>query len=193
MSNEFELLKIDFQQCFQQMRHYDSIFWSTVKFIFTGYAVMFTATGIILELELSSRIAWTGITTLLFFTGFAGTLLQLVLLRNRIYYVRVARFVNEVRQSYLNKKVMGVQNIAGLYDDPRSPKALNLMSSQLIITYFMIICNSLFYSFGIASTCVEQDFELLHINMFWPSIVFAAAFIIQIFLVILYLKLKDKN
>lgn len=193
MTIERELLKTDFQQCFEQMRHYDSIFWSTVKFMFTGYAAVFTATGGLLGLKLSSGIAWTGITILLFFAAFAGSLLLLVLLRNRIYYVRVARFVNEIRQAYINQKAMGVRNIARLYTDPRSPKAMNPMSTQLIITYFMVICNSLFYAFGTASACAEPKLEGLHVNLLWPSIVFVAAFICQLILVVLFLKLKDKD
>ncbi len=193
MTIEYELLKTDFQQCFQQMRHYDSIFLSIVKFMFTGYAAVFTATGGILGLQLSSGIAWTGITILLFFTGFAGMLLLFLLLRNRIYYVRVARFVNEVRHTYINQKVMGIQNIAGLYADPRSPKAMNPMSTQLIILYFILICNSLFYAFGTASACAEQELEVLRVNLLWPAIVFVVALVFQLILVVLYLKLKDKN
>lgn len=193
MTLEHELLKTDFQQCFEQMRYYDSIFWSTVKFMVTGYAVVFTATGGLLGLKLSSGIAWTGITVLLFFTGFAGTLLLLVLLRSRMYYLRVARFVNEVRQAYINQKVMGVQNIAGLYTDPRSPKAMNPTSTQLITTYFTAICNSLFYAFGTAAACAELKSEVLRVHLLWPSIVFAAALVGQLVLVVLYLKLRDKD
>jgi len=193
MTTELELLKTDFEQCFEQMRHYDSVFSNTVKFMLTGYAVVITATGGLLGLGLSLVTRWVGIAGLLFFTGLAGTLLLLVLLHNRKYYVRVARYVNEVRQSYIKQKVLGIQNLADIYTNPKLPRAMNPLSSQLIIMYFAAICNSVFYAFGTAAICIKTELEALDVNLLWPSIIFVASLILQISSVALYLKSADKD
>jgi len=150
-THSIELLKIDFQECFNQMRHYDNLIWQVTAGILSLdaaiLAVIFNLLDSketvkpVLPLFISSVIALGGLIIGLFALYF--------ILKTRIYYVKVARYVNEVREQYLKENPLGIRNQAGLYTNPSFPKIANFKSSQLVPSYILILINSFFFLLGL--------------------------------------------
>jgi len=175
-----EFLKIDFQECFEQMRHYDRLFWQVTAGIFSLDAAILATVFNLLE----SKYFSTSILGLVVFGGFIiGIIALWFLLKNRIYYVKVARFVNEVRRQYLENKPLGVENQAGLYTNPEYPKYSNLTSSQLTSVYIMIIINSFYAFVGLLFLTENSGIALLS---------FVSLLIIQVILTVCFLRSKEK-
>jgi hypothetical protein len=98
-------LERDFNQCFQQMRHYDSQIFELSKFVFVAYTGLIAlATGLYqlgqknnLDFELAAEaVSSTGLILGLFLVG--------SVVRNRVYFVQVVRYINEQRGLFLALK-----------------------------------------------------------------------------------------
>lgn len=144
-----DLLKIDFQQCFEQMRHYDRIFLQFVAGIFSfNIGILIILFKLFQNstkqyLFFNFEQVWL---IILIMALCVGIFSLIFLSRNRLYYIRVARFVNEVRSHYLNAQPLNISNKANLYIDYTSPKAFSFFSTQLILIYILSIINA-FYLF----------------------------------------------
>lgn len=144
-----DLLKTDFQQCFEQMRHYDRIFLQFVAGIFSFNTAILVILFKLFQnstkkfLFLDLKQIWLIILIMALCVGFFSLIF---LSRNRLYYVRVARFVNEVRNHYLSIQPLNIANKAKLYVDYKHPKTFSLFSTQVILFYILSILNA-FYLF----------------------------------------------
>lgn len=143
MENEKEALKFlerDFNQCFQQMRHYDSQIFDILKFMFTAYTVLIgAALGLFkanLQVDLTVPIVIALIIGLML-----GAFMFYLALINRSYYVRVARYINEQRNLFLSFKPLGFENISRMYTDAKQPY-FSRESSQIWLTYIIGALNS---------------------------------------------------
>lgn len=191
-----DFLRADFDQCFSQMRHYDTNLFEMVKFIFTGYAAVISAVAALLGSHPRQASTLIGSSGLMFLGGAGGTILLGFLLRNRVYFTAVARFINEIRRQYLQSNPIGVRNEAGFYTDPQCPKVLSPGSSHFILMYFVAMLNALLLGafvsilyawFNLQPNC-NPDF-----NYLCAIIVTVLVFIIELLWIILYAKAKDKK
>lgn len=66
-----------------------------------------------------------------------------VVLRNRNYFVHMARYINEQRRLFLSTPALGFQNISRIYTDPKQPRFNDLRSTHLLIIYTMALTNSI--------------------------------------------------
>jgi len=153
MPTEDDLLVADFQQCFEQMRHYDSQFILAIKFLYTLYVGIAGASYVLVTArqEEYGTIMAAG---LLCFGAIVGVLFLYYLLRTRVYYTRVARYINEIRLSYLRLSPMAVENKAGIYTDPAKPRAFSPASTHIILMCFTSLCNA--SMFAGSSALLEQ-------------------------------------
>ena len=175
-----EFLKLDFQECFEQMRHYDRLVWQVAIGIFSLDAAILAVVFNLLKTKYFS------LKILGLFIILGGCIIGLFalwfLLKNRIYYVKVARFINEVRKHYLERKPLGIKNMAGLYTNPEYPKYNNLFSSQLASVYIIIIMNSFYLLIGTI---------FLTKSLVVSTLVFTAFLIFQLAITICFLSLKE--
>ena len=138
-----EFLERDFNQCFAQMRHYDTQIWDICKFTFTSYTVLVSvAIGLYkysLEKQLDlvpASIAALSIGVLL------GTFMFFLTIRNRVYFVFVARYINEHRRLFLNRKPLGFENVSKMYINPNLPRFLDWRSSEVWLSFVIAVLNS---------------------------------------------------
>ncbi len=117
-----KFLQSDFNQCFEQMRYYDSQIFNILKFMFTGYSALigislgFYKFGLEKEIDLSIPIiSALSIGLILGFFMFALTV------RNRIYFVLVSRYINEQRGFFLQFKPLGFNNQTKMYTNRFQP------------------------------------------------------------------------
>src|SRR5438477_10919246 len=89
-------LERDFNQCFQQMRHYDGQILDICKFAFTAYTAAFGAALTVYKYGIDKGIDYTSpAIAILSVALFLGFCMMALATRNRGYYVLVARYINE--------------------------------------------------------------------------------------------------
>jgi 5'(3')-deoxyribonucleotidase len=150
-----ELLVSDFQQCFEQMRHYDDGFRETVGFGFGGVLAVVAAYAALVGTYGLKPVVLVALGLLTLLGSLMGTLLVMWLARNRVYYAFVCRYVNEIRCAYTAGSPGGVQNKAGMYTDVSLPPILNPWSTQTLQVYFLSLCTALLFAGSLGTFLVE--------------------------------------
>ncbi|MBI2556053.1 MAG: hypothetical protein HY607_10795 [Planctomycetes bacterium] len=189
---EKEALKFldrDFNQCFQQMRHYDAQIFDILKFIFTAYT---TIIGVAIGLYQFGLKENKILTLPAIFVLSVGLLLGLFMfalaIRNRVYFVQLARYINEQRGLFLKFKPIGFENKSLMYTNPKQPPYFNWRSSQAWYSYIIASLNSMLLGALIfivfASNCYR--WQMVGIS----SILL---FIIQLAIAISYLKSRENK
>jgi len=137
-----KFLERDFNQCFGQMRHYDSQIIEICRFSFiaysglTGIALGLYKFGIEKQIDLRMPISTSIIIGLII-----GLLMYALAIRNRVYFVQVARYINEQRDLFFKEKPMNFKNKSRMYTDCRQPPYFNWRSSQAWIFYIIAMLN----------------------------------------------------
>ena len=139
-----KFLERDFNQCFAQMRHYDSQIWNVCRFTFTAYiAILGTAIGMY-RYSTEESIDLTQAAMFVLGAGLVlGLLIYSLVIRNRVYYVLVCRYINEHRKLFLESKPLGFENISGMYVNPALPPYFNWQSWQSWLCYIIAVLNAL--------------------------------------------------
>jgi hypothetical protein len=182
MSVHENLLIADFQECFQQMRHYDDTFRATLSFGFSMVLAVEAASGALVERYGFSRLVMITVGFLLITAALAVTLLVGLLARNRVYFAFVVRYVNEIRGLYLAESPGGILNRAGWHSDYRFPQVFNPASTQSIQVYFLLICSSFLLSIGITALLAGHAVAVgrrPHVGWFTGAAVLVAAVALQ--------------
>ena len=124
-------LERDFSECFAQMRHYDGQVWDICKFTFTAYTALL---GVAIGLYRYSIDRQTNLAPAAMAALGVGVLLGVVFLslvvRNRVYFVVVARYINEHRAFFLEHRPLGFENASRMYTNRSQPPFFNWRSSQ---------------------------------------------------------------
>lgn len=137
-----KFLERDFNQCFIQMRHYDAQLFDTLKFLFSGYIGLIGFALGLYQFGVKERIdlSMPGIVVLA-----VGILLGLfmfsVAVRNRVYFVHVARYVNEQRKFFTDIKPLGFKNESKMYTNSKYPQYFNWRSSHSWLLYIIAFLN----------------------------------------------------
>lgn len=138
-----DFLKSDFEQCFQQMRHYDNQIFNICKFAFMVYSSFFAVAIGLYKFGIEKGLDLSLIATSILLTGFVvGVMIFCQVIRNRIYCVQVVRYINEIREKFLQNKPLAFENNVQMYINWRKPAFCNLASSQLWISYLIAFLNA---------------------------------------------------
>ncbi len=184
-----KFLERDFNQCFMQLRHYDSQIWNICRFAFTAYiAILGTAIGIY---KYSTEKGFDLIPAAIGVLGaglMLGVLLYSLVICNRAYYVLVCRYINEHRKLFLETKPLGFENVSGMYMNPEMPPYFNWRSWQMWLCYIIALLNALVAALLVFFT-LEQN------PWCWTLAVMVGIItaLIQIGFGIKYLKTREKK
>lgn len=138
-----KFLERDFNQSFEQMRHYDNQIIEMAKLMpviyggMTGLALGFNQLGINQRIDLRYPIM-AG----LFAALVVGITLFAHVIRTRVYFVHVCRYVNEHRRFFLAMKPLGFPNATGMYTSINKPPFFDWPSSHLMIAGAMAFLNA---------------------------------------------------
>src|SRR5438034_735849 len=133
----------DFNQCFQQMRHYDSQIFEIGKFMLASYAGIIGLALGLYQFSLKETIDLRLPAEALLAIGLLhGLLLFGMAVSNRAYFVKVARYINEQRRLFLSSRPMGFQNESEMYVSQTYPEFYDWRSSQLWLTHLVATLNS---------------------------------------------------
>lgn len=183
-----KFLERDFNQCFQQMRHYDGQILDICKFAFTAYTAITGASLALYQYGRDKNINYSGPAASLFLIGLLiGICLFAMLVRNRVYFVIGARYVNEHRDYFLKGGTLDLQIQAPIYG-PDEPSYFNWHSSQSLLLYVLAILNSVLL--GLGSFLLFDSCPLKR----WLAITASVALLVlQLVFAICYLKSRDSK
>lgn len=144
-----KFLERDFNQCFQQMRHYDGQIIEIVKFAVTSYAAIAGGALALYKYGLEKKIDFSAPALLLVAVGFLfGVTLLALVVRNRTYFVLVTRYLNEHRAFFLVGKPLGFKNAVRMYTNHSQPPYFNWRSSQTLLLNALAVLNASLVGLG---------------------------------------------
>ena len=181
-----KFLERDFNQCFQQMRHHDTQIFDILKFMFTAYTVLIGAALGIFKANLQVDFTIPIIISLIIGLILGAFMFYLVLI-NRSYYVRVARYINEQRKLFLAFKPLGFENISRMYIDEKQPY-FSRESSQIWLAYIIGALNSTLL--GVLLFILLASYSYKWLTVIGVSF---ALFSVQLAITIKYLKSQENN
>jgi hypothetical protein len=123
---------------------------------------------------------------------FVGLMLGLfmfsLVIRDRVYFVQVARYINEQRKLFFQSQPMGFDNKSLMYTDPTQPPYFNWRSSQAWIAYILSFLNSILLGILLFILFVSKCYS-------WWTVVIgcSALFIIQLAIAVAYLKSRENK
>jgi len=138
-----EFLRADFGESFRQMCHYDSQIVDVCKFAFVGYSTVLGVAIGLYKFGIEKKVNFVLPAGAIILVGMiVGVVVFSLVIRNRIYFVVVARYVNELRGHFLHVKPLGFENKTGMYTDWRRPPYFDVWSSQLLTSYMIGFFNA---------------------------------------------------
>ncbi len=181
-----KFLERDFNQCFQQMRHYDAQIFDILKFMFTAYTVLIGAALGLFKANLQVDLAVPIVISLIIGLVLGAFMFYLVLV-NRSYYVRVARYINEQRKLFLAIKPLGFENISRMYTNEKQPY-FSRESTQIWLAYIIGALNSMLLGVLLFIIFALYSFK-------WLAVVGVSLLVlfVQIAIAIKYLKLQESK
>lgn len=147
---EAKFLERDFNQCFQQMRHYDGHILDIFKFAFTAYTAITGASLALYKYGHEKDIDYSlPAASLLLIGSLIGICLFALVVRNRVYFVIVTRYVNEHRGHFLGKEPLDLKIQTPIYRKSNQPSYFNWLSSQSLLLYVLAVLNSMLLGLGL--------------------------------------------
>lgn len=184
-----KFLERDFNQCFTQMRHHDGQIWDICKFSFTAYTALLGVAIGLYRISVDKQVDLIpAALTMLAVGAILGFFMLLLIVRHRVYFVRLARYVNEHRRLYLSKKPLEFENESGMYTNPGEPRFFSWQSWQLWLSCIIATLNSLLLAVLV--------FIPLHTHWSkWLASVgaFLAFLVFQIIVVVSYLRSREES
>lgn len=190
------LLVSDFEQCFEQMRHYDDAFQGALQFAYTGVVAVAGASGTLLQIWHVNPLNLATVSLILLFSSLAGVVILMLLAKNRVYFAKVARYVNEIRHLYLQKHPAGIANKAGMFDDVTFPQILDFGSTQTFQIYLVSAFDSFLFACGIIAlvACrVAANHGEASIKWSWGIWGFAASVVVELGSIFVYWYRKESE
>lgn len=189
LEQEKEALKFlerDFNQNFQQMRHYDAQIFDILKFMFTAYSALIGVAIGLYQFGLKENYDLSAPAIAALTIGLVlGLFMFALIIRNRVYFVQVVRYINEQRGFFLALKPMGFENKSKMYTNHEQPPYFNWRSSHSWLCYIVASLNSILLG------------VLLYIiyPRVWKTIIFGSLilFIIQLAIAVTYLKSRENK
>lgn len=184
-----KFLDRDFNQCFQQMRHYDGQTLDIYKFSFTGYIAVIGSALALFKYGVDKNIDYTiPSATILVVALLVGLLLLALVARNRVYFVLVTRYVNEHRRHFLMQKPGGFTNETRMYTNAAQPPYFSWRSSQAFVLYLMAILNASLLGIALALLLSNGCLDCV-----WPVACSTALLAAQLACAILYLRSRENK
>jgi hypothetical protein len=179
LMNSKDFIKQDFAECFNQMRHYDSNIIDSFKFIFTIYVALIGGAISLMDLNLKYDLAFLSKVLIIISIIFCVFVLFYII-ELRIYFVRTARYINEIRHFYLTDNNEGFQNLTKFYTNRTKPDYFSLTSSHIVLASIVSLLSS--FSIGLLLYVCKGEINLIII------LISVLALSFQMLIILIYLK-----
>lgn len=121
----------DFGECFEERRRCEDRIWDITKFTLAAYSTVVAVAlgahqyGLVRDIDLKSPAA-----LVLVLAAAVGAFNYFLIIRTRVYFVLVTRYINEHRKFFLAARPLGFYNATQLYTDPSLPPFVSIGSTQ---------------------------------------------------------------
>ena len=165
------------------MCHYDSQIVDVCKFAFVGYSsVLGVAIGLY-KFGIEKKVNFVlPAAAIILVALIVGLVVFSLVIRNRVYFVVVTRYVNELRGHFLDVKPLGFENKTGMYTNWKKPPYFDVWSSQLLASYMIGFFNA---------TLLGVLLYLAKFACAWIGILSIGLLFLQIVLGFWYLRSRD--
>lgn len=138
-----QLLIEDFSQSMEMHRHYDSLNWQITKFAFgeilVAIGVCWTVFNLDSANEATPNLKWI-VMLLICAESWLFVMLSIyTIVKNKVYFVRTARHINELRNHVLQRKPFGFANETYFWSNPAYPIVRDYRSTQYVSFYMIVI------------------------------------------------------
>jgi hypothetical protein len=153
-----DFLRADFDESFQQMRHYDSQIFDVCKFAFLGYSSVLGVGIGLYEVGFRKNLNLVFPIVAIVSVGLiVGVMVLGLIIRNRVYFVVNTRYIKELRAHFLASKPLGFQNNSAMYTDWLLPPYFDVWSSHLLVSYVIAFLNTALVGFLLYVTAFADD------------------------------------
>jgi|GEM_PF-1185441 len=136
-------LDTDFSECFAERRRFDSLIWEVTKFTFTAYSAMLAAAVGLYTFSLQQQVDLVPAAIALLSVGVVvGLFMLLLLVRTRVYFVIVTRYINEQRRHFLSDHPVGFENQSMMLTDVDRPAFFSTRSTHAWAALLVIALNA---------------------------------------------------
>jgi len=177
----------DFDQAFSEKRRLEDQVWDICKFAFTAdSALVGLAIGAYrYSLDRTPDLV-PAATVVLAITLAVGLFFVLLMVRTRIYFVAVSRYINEQRAFFLRGNPLGFQNSTGFYTDPTTPGYFSWVSTQTWATLLVVLFNA------VAGATLVFLLARQYVNRgTFSALSLAVIFIVQLLAIRAYLRAQE--
>jgi len=161
-----QLLINDFTQSMYTHRHYDTMNWNITKFAFGEILVAIGACWSVFNWDLAKEtipnLKWIVMLIICIASLFFGIISIITIVKNRVYFVRTSRHINELRHHVLLRQPYGFKNESHFWEDPTYPKVIDKDSTQFLSLYMLIFLNMC-----IAAAMVFSILNLFHLDCYY--------------------------
>ena len=185
-------LLVEYQQCFEHMRHHNSISISLAKFVYTILAALGTGAFALFKYLEGDAYQYLVVGSVVLFALVIGLAFSALMVRNRIYFVIVARQVNSIRNYLISRMELDFSKYNKCYLDSSTPKAFNLYSSYLLILLIISLVNGI--SGGLGYYLIVNYFEAQGIWVSWilSMIIGIVVAVLSALIISVCLRMQDK-
>ena len=160
-SEALKFLERDFNQCFEQMRYYDTQIVEILKFLFTAETALIGAGLAVYKYGEASKVDYVLPSVAAISIGLLlGFFMFSLAVINRIYFVKVARYVNEQRSLFVNQHPLGFMNEAGMPTDFHHPSYFSWNSTQICFIYVIGAINTALFAALLYLVLAKSDIRL---------------------------------
>lgn len=172
-----QLLIEDFSQSMEMHRHYDSLNWQITKFAFGEILVAIGACWSVfnwdLAKETSPNLKWIVMSIICGASLVFGIISIFTIVKNRVYFVRTSRHINELRHHVLQRQPYGFKNFTHFWEDPQYPRVKDYDSTQFLSLYMLIFLNMVIsgsFMFSILKCWQYENILLVVLSALIPMI-----------------------
>jgi hypothetical protein len=182
-----KFLERDFNQAYQQLRHYDGQMFDLFKSAFLGYTTVIGLSLGLYQISLKEKSVVVEPVLAILSVGLLFGFFTLGLAtRNRVYFVQMARFLNEQRALFYKIRPLGFQNRSGMYTNPKRPAFFNWRSSQAWYSYLISCLNGAMFGLILDIVCNS-------VLPFWIGCYSFGVFALQLVISVTYLTSRERK
>lgn len=172
----------DLSQSMETHRHYDTVNWDVTKFAFGEILIAIGACWTIFTIDnsIQETYKWLTMSIICAASWLFGMMSIYTIIKNRTYFVRTSRHINELRHKVIQRNPFGFSNMANYWSDPNKPKVKDWRSTQFISLYMLSILTA-----SISSASILFLIKYNEATIVYPAIFAAIATLIIVLSLIL--------
>lgn len=171
----------DFSQSMETHRHYDTVNWDVTKFAFGEILIAIGACWTIFTISsgINENYRWLTMFIMCTASWLFGLMSIYTIVKNRTYFVRTSRHINELRKTVMQRNPFGFNNTANFWADPSKPNVKDWFSTQFMSLYMLVILTT-----AISFAAVSFLLQYFDLDVIYPAFITSVVTIVIVALMV---------